>query len=454
MRMFEPTLTRRVVISVLLAAGLVWLVLTTFDYASVRWAEGHENPALNEFDAQVLDALRDVDDPVTAVAIAAGIERMVTGSRHRAHIPGTLIFQLWDQRQHQMVYSSVAAGGESLGSNPAKQTRQLLHGQSYHVAEKDSSRWEVRVAQSRLESVWLLKAISDDLTKYVVIALPFLLIPVWLAVVRGLRPLRQLSGSIAARAMDDLSPIGVAPKYAELKPMVAALDDLLAKLNATLRRERAFVQDAAHELRTPMAVISVQAHALAKASSDIDREEAQRNLHAALERAAHLTHQLLALARLDTGHAPESTEVDLAQLVRQNLACFAPMAMGRNMELALEAPDTLTRLIDVPAFESLVNNLVDNAIRYGHDCGRVAVELRQGEAELILGVSDDGPGIPDAYRARVFDRFFRGDDHDVPGTGLGLTIVREAAARLAGKVDLAVGLNGRGCCFRLVIPDA
>lgn len=454
MRMFEPTLTRRVVISVLVAAGLVWLVLTTYEYASARWIEAHENPALNEFDAEVLDALCEVDDPITSAAIAAGIERMVTGSRHRAHIPGTLIFQLWDRRQHQLVYSSVAAGGESLGSNPAEQTRQLLHGQLYQVAEKDSSRWEVRVAQSRLESVWLLKAISDDLTKYVLIALPFLLIPVWLAVVRGLRPLRQLSSRIAARAMDDLSPIGVAPKYAELKPMVAALDDLLGKLNATLRRERAFVQDAAHELRTPMAVISVQAHALAKASSDIDREEAQRNLQAALERAAHLTHQLLALARLDTGHAPEATEVDLAQLVRQTLASFAPMAMGRHIELALEAPDKLTRRIDIQAFQSLVNNLVDNAIRYGHDYGRVTVELRQGEAELILGVSDDGPGIPEAYRARIFDRFFRGDGHDVPGTGLGLTIVREAAARLSGKVDLAVGSNGRGCCFRVVFPEA
>lgn len=107
--------------------------------------------------------------------------------------------------------------------------------------------------------------------------------------------------------------------------------------------------------------------------------------------------------------------------------------------------------IDVPGFQSVVQNLVENAIRYGHQGGRIVVELRGGDHEITLTVADDGPGIPEGDRAKVFNRFYRGSDHDLTGTGLGLAIVRQAAARLGGEVRLGDGLDERGCRFTLVV---
>ena len=219
---------------------------------------------------------------------------------------------------------------------------------------------------------------------------------------------------------------------ATLRPISCqpALDGLLIKLNTTVKREHAFVQDAAHELRTPMAVIAAQSHALSRATSDADRSEAEARLNASLGRASHLIHQLLALARMDTGHRSAESTVDLAELLRQDLAGFAPVAMKREIELSLEAPDRRTQSVDVHAFQSVVQNLIDNAIRYGNDGGRVMVELREAHSVLTLSVADNGPGIPPQDRDHVFDRFYRGVGQEAPGTGLGLSIVRQAAIRL------------------------
>jgi signal transduction histidine kinase len=201
-----------------------------------------------------------------------------------------------------------------------------------------------------------------------------------------------------------------------------------------------------------MAVISAHAHAVARAADEADRIEAERGLDAALGRASRLIHQLLALARLDIEHAATVTETDLAQMLRQDLAAFAPTAIARNIEISLESPDTLTARVDVLAFQSVMQNLVENAIRYGNQGGQIIVGLRRAERGITLTIADDGPGIPESDRTKVFDRFYRGSSHERSGTGLGLAIVRQAAVRLGSELNLAEGLDGRGCCFTLTVP--
>nr|WP_276597323.1 ATP-binding protein [Pelomonas aquatica] len=269
-----------------------------------------------------------------------------------------------------------------------------------------------------------------------------------------MRPLNQLAERVARRDAQDLSPLGLTPEHDELKPVAAAFDDLLARLRAQLQRERAFVQDAAHELRTPMAVVAAQAHLLAHAGSEAERRQAAESLDAALRRASHLSRQLLTLATLDEGRGAATEALDLADLVEQALAQLAPQALAQGLELSLEAPPALPVQLDRAAFESVLLNFVDNALRYVPAGGHVSVTLEAGARTLVLRVADDGPGIPPAEREAAFDRFWRGAaGAEAAGTGLGLAIARRAAARLGGRVRITDGLDGRGCAFVVEWPS-
>ena len=161
---------------------------------------------------------------------------------------------------------------------------------------------------------------------------------------------------------------------------------------------------------------------------------------------------MLQLARFDGG-AEEATLLDVARLAEEELAVLEPQAFARGLELGLEAPDTLMWPMPLGAFRAILQNLVGNAVRYVQAGGHVAVALEVEGETLRLSVMDDGPGIPAALRATVFDRFVRGAGHDVAGSGLGLAIVRQAAARLHGRVRLVDGMantvGGFGCCFEV-----
>jgi two-component system sensor histidine kinase QseC len=258
---------------------------------------------------------------------------------------------------------------------------------------------------------------------------------------------------VAVRDAADLSPLGVTARHAELKPLVASFDSLLAQLRAHVQRERAFVQDAAHELRTPMAAIAAQAHVLTHTPDEGDRREAGAALDHALERASHLSRQLLDLAALDDTHPRAAQPADLVVLTQNVLASAAPQALALGLELSLDAPERLPCVIDRVAFESVLQNLVDNALRYVPADGRVAVALREAEGRAWLSVADDGPGIPCDQRERAFERFWRGEAQaDVAGSGLGLAIVRQAAGRLGGHVRIEDGIDGRGVAFVLSLP--
>jgi two-component system, OmpR family, sensor histidine kinase QseC len=419
-RLLRPTLTRRVLLALILALVLVWLVLIVFQYVEVRNQES-ANPALKQAGVQLADILSVVDDPAEAPIIVAAFDRTVRNTRQRSHIPGSVLIQLRERSNGRLAFSSRPTDGITLPPLPAHQVRQVDHGQIYEVIRIDTPRWSVLVAQSRFADEWLLKTLGGDLTKYMLVALPFLLLPMWLAVTLGLRPLRQLSEQIAARSSEDLRPVGLDPKYAELVPLVAALDGLLAQLLHKVGVEQAFVANAAHELRTPLAVISAQAHVLVKGRTEEDRRQAERPMGTAIARASHLVHQLLVLARLEMAHsAPSPTTADVVDLVSEEIGSFVPAAMARNIEISLESPETLIVCLDVHALQSVLQNLVDNAVKYADDHGRIVVELSTVKLSrdiLVLAVSDDGPGIAESDFSRVFDRFYRGRHQGARGAG-------------------------------------
>jgi two-component system, OmpR family, sensor histidine kinase QseC len=455
--LFRQTLVRRVVLALLLGFPLVWLTLMAVACLQL-WRQQQDDGrdfASSPIGIQMRLALNSVEEPAEARAIVAALDRIHRNARQKMKTPGEAVIQLWDREERRLVFSSPAVANDVLHGDPTRRSTQISHGQTFEVFEVDTPRWSVLWARSPIVIPWLLKAMSDSMISNMVIAFPCVLLPAWLAVSRGLRPLQRLSERIAARGPNDMSPVEVDAKYAELKPLVATLDDLLGRLRHEIESEKAFVANAAHELRTPLAVITAQAHVLSKAPTEPERVEAERRLDSTITRASHLIQQLLMLARMEAKEGQESSVIDLAHLVRQQLGPLVPVAMTRNIEIALETPDRLVLLLDLHAMLSILQNLIDNAIRYGRDGGRILVELRRLSGGIALSVTDDGPGIAESDRASIFDRFYRGANRDAAlGTGLGLTIVKQAAERMGGEVQLTTGLDGRGCCFTVRIPDA
>jgi len=448
--LLQPTLVRRVVLALLAAFFVVWLVLLGFEYwRAVERESGGKG--LRDLVDGLAAELRPIEDAAEARAIVAATANQINHNYVVNRVPCRMLMQLRDA-SGATLFLSPEAGGQALQATGPGVSESRIDGRLYRAVGGASGRWSVVVAVQRPADLWLLGVLGRDLTLDMLIAFPFVLLPLWFAVAQGLRPLRRLSERIAARGSDDLAPLGLDPKYRELAPLVGALDGLLGRLRGKVEREHAFVQDAAHELRTPMAVISAQAHVLAMARTAAEREEAERRLDQAIARASHLVEQLLQLARASGERAQPMAPVDVAQLVRLALAERAPEAIARDIDLGLDAPDVLTRALDRHALQSILHNLLGNAMRYVPAGGQVRVELGAAAEELSLSVADDGPGIAEAERALVFERFYRGAGQDVAGSGLGLAIVRQAAAQLGGGVELQTGLAGRGCRFVVRLP--
>lgn len=294
-----------------------------------------------------------------------------------------------------------------------------------------------------------LRWLFAEYLPYFIIAIP-LLLPLWFVVHRGLLPPRTLATRIATRDPADVSPLGLRLRHAELKPLGNAFDKLLQKVRHSLERERSFVLDAPHELRTPLAVITAQAHALVESDGAAQRE-ARSALERAVERASHLTHQLLTLSSLEATDQAPVTRVDLVELTRQVLIDHTALATKRDIALSLDSPEHLTGMTSRESFQRVLDDLLVNSLTYGVPGGRVELTLRRSGERVQLDVRDDGPGVSDADRPKLFERFRRGQDVNVSGTGLGLAIVRSATNAMRGTVTLGPGLDGRGIGFEVVI---
>ncbi|MES3023655.1 MAG: ATP-binding protein [Pseudomonadota bacterium] len=444
---FQPTLLRRVFLSLLAASCVIWVAAMSVILLD-NLGHGKTGEELTNLSGYLVDGLAEIDDPVAARAFVLGAIGETRRDAYNWRNFKFIKMQLTD-RGGRVLLSNLRKGQPPLAGKVGR-IDSIEHDRML-VARGDTARWTIHIALPLHDFRGILRDDWLALTLNILIAFPFIFIPVWLAIATGLRPLRRMSERIAARGADDLSPLGLDPKYAELKPLAASIDSLLLQLRNKISREQAFVQDAAHELRTPIAVISAQTHVMSMASSDQDRREAEQQMDQAIARSAHLITQLLDLAKLDGKPAQPAVALDLSRLLRQDLAQRAPLALARKISLSLDAPDALSARLEPQALRSVLHNLVDNALRYVQVGGRVAVTLRQSEGVLMLSVEDDGPGIAPDLHELVFERFYRCAGHDVSGAGLGLAIARRAAASLNGTLQLSAGCGGRGCRFTLTI---
>ncbi|HYL23933.1 MAG TPA: sensor histidine kinase N-terminal domain-containing protein, partial [Burkholderiales bacterium] len=276
---------------------------------------------------------------------------------------------------------------------------------------------------------------------------------VWIGVARGLAPLKELRGELATRSHRDLRPVAEQQAPEEVRPLVRELNELLHRLAVSMELQQQFVADAAHQLRTPLAALQAQVEAARGEPLSPALARTVEQLHAATRRAAHLSRQLLTLAAVDpSAERPYSPQrADLGELLQRDVSDWLARADTRRIDLGFEfaaAPVQGEPELIVEA----ASNLLDNALTYTPQGGVVTLRTGRRDGVCYLEVEDDGPGIPEAERAHVFERFHRVKGTPGQGAGLGLAIVREIAHRHGASVALGVGAGGRGARVSLSFP--
>lgn len=380
-----------------------------------------------------------------------------------------LVTQIWTLDQRKVFLSFPAANIPWVDSD------------GYHTVETAQGDWRIYAERTPTHLIQAAQLIAtrEDLAidtaveillpnLLAVIALTALLLGV--ALRRGLRPLTQTSEDVGRRSASSLTPVATSALPDELKPLVASINALMARLSTALTAQRQFTADAAHELRTPLTALRLQLQLLASAPDEATRQEALDDVQHGLDRATHLIAQLLHLSRLDPDASERATEwVDLAALVKSVVAEFSVLAEARGIDLGAAVdgvtPDAAKVKGDVVNLRTMLNNLVDNALCYTPRGGTVNVALRREGSTLTIEVADSGPGIAADDRARAFDRFYRGANVNAidgagTGSGLGLAIVKQVAQQHSARVELGAGLPGTdgasGLAVRVIFgePDA
>jgi two-component system OmpR family sensor kinase len=266
--------------------------------------------------------------------------------------------------------------------------------------------------------------------------IPCLLLVTALVIARSLRPMVQLAGDLDSRRADDMTPLPLAATPRELEPFVASINGLLQRMNLLMDQQRRFVADAAHELRTPITALGLQAENL----DSIDLPESARDRLAVLKegmsRTKHLLEQLLATARHDAAPSGELVVVPLDRAVKDVVAEVLPEATRKGIDLGFELIEPIATVGEPVMIAVMVRNLLDNAVRFTPQGGRIDVGVYGEGSEAVLQIEDSGPGIPPDDISRIFEPFFRGSRPTEDGTGLGLSIVKRIVDRLGGSIGL------------------
>lgn len=311
----------------------------------------------------------------------------------------------------------------------------------------------VQASQPLSDRLEVSTGVAMGATAPVVILILVLGILVRISVNYGLSPLNTLTNALSKRRPYALEPLQHEGLPDEVMPLVLVLNNLLERLDVALQGQRKFVADAAHELRTPLAAVQLQAQLLQKSYDTRQQQEVLAQIRAGIARASHLVQQLLTLARFE----PEDWErplaaVDLSALVKSVVSEQVQFALRRNIDLGVSYDEPVTINGDAESLRIMLGNLIDNAVQYTSEGGRVDVALRRNGLAAQLEVIDNGPGIPATERQQVFARFYRRLGSCRVGSGLGLAIVQEVVTLHRGEIALGERENGHGLKVTIRLP--
>ena len=368
---------------------------------------------------------------------------------------GRMIFQVWiKDRRHLVVHSAEPARAPLLPDFADGFATRDIDGEAWRIFAISDARGEVQVQVGKpmadlVAEVrrWVRIGLATTLLVLLVLAFAMRLVIRW-----TLRPVTRVQEAITARDALDLQPLPDERLPDEVRPLVESFNRLLGRLDGTMRKERQFLAEAAHELRTPLAALLAHAQVAQRSRSLEEAKAPLEQLVLGVERSARLSQQLLDSARLDAERpSGECAPVELADLVAVTTREFETIAATKHQTIALDTcPSPIEG--DVDELGILIGNLIDNALRYTAPGGRVAVRCQRDGNGVRLEVRDNGPGVPAEDRARIFDRFFRVAGSNERGSGIGLSLVARIADSHGAVVETGEGLDGVGFGIAVVFP--
>ncbi|MGP9686628.1 ATP-binding protein [Halomonas sp. AOP25-F1-15] len=430
---------------VLLVFGLSMLVI---GFISYRYA-AHEVEELYDAslaqNARLLDGLLQTPLPEeyrdallnsldNALQRAKQWDKRFAGQRYESK----LAFQLWEN--DRLLLRSANAPDADLADHPTGFTSLHIDEHEWRIYVLEISNSTQRIVVSEREDVRgeLIRAVALRTLMPDLIGLPLLTAFLWWSIGWGLTPLSRMADQIRSRDPHNLQPLTLSPLPHELNTIAGALNRLLKRIRLMRIREKRFIADAAHELRTPLAVLDLHAQNALTADNIEDRQEALSHLRSGVARSTRLVTQLLTLARLEPEEEalPDYRHTHLLREVRETLAKLSPLATERGQQLLLEADERAAWLMleEPGAIETLVQNLVGNAIQHSPNRSAVSITLAATAQGFQLIVDDQGPGIPLSERKKVIERFQRSGPS--AGSGLGLSIVERLVTRHGGTLQL------------------
>lgn len=414
-------------------------------YNFIAAMRGYQS-SMHEAEALFDNQLRDLSQLVASIDIPR------SGNNFR--FGNDLAFQIWEN-EHLLVASHYA---------PTERMNAFVPG--FDFANFNGYRWRTHTRFDENSGRWIIVAERSDLRFLlaenvvlesiapILLGIPLAGFLIWVTVSFGLKPLRQLSTELRQKRVQDLSPLQHQQIPRELDQIVQSINGLIQRLSGVLEREKRFSVDAAHELRTPISAVKIQLHNLEQEVNP--HSESFRQLQQGVERMQHLAEQLLSLYRGSSDQfAASCTHLDLLVLIQAVIARHYPLIEERGQSIELEGTDTFVNGEHF-ALETLVTNLISNASRYTQKGGHILVRVERTGDKVCLVVEDDGPGIPVAERAHIFERFYRGGSANltgVAGCGLGLAIVAHVAALHQATVAVEDSSLGRGTSFRVCFPE-
>ncbi len=429
------SLRRQMVWLLTSAVVVIWTLSTLVVYQRAH----HEADTL--LDSQ----LKQVAETLLAIVAGGEVEHFVKElHEHAEHGPVPIAFEIWHTRKNRLQRLVISPGHTGFETGMSTGFSERTHqGESwrFYAVQDDDAEYRVVVGQAHTARARLARGIGLSLLIPALLALPLMALAVWWVVGRTLRPVDTVAHQVGALDAQALTPLDEStPLPDEIAPLREALNALIRRVTVAFENERHFTADAAHELRTPLAALKVQAQVAQRAQTNESRQRALAQVSAGVDRMTHLVEQLLTLARVDPAN-PGSVPppLDPADIMAAVCADMLPHAQRHAQSLVVDAAPGCTVAMTAAWLQIALRNLVDNAMRYAGEGARIEVRLARTGEGCTITVADDGPGVAPTLRSQLSARFVRGEV-EAEGCGLGLSIVARIAMLSRAQFELGDGL--------------
>lgn len=364
-------------------------------------------------------------------------------------------FQVWDKNKKLLLHSANAPQ-VALFTNTTGFSDQKISDEDWRIFTVADKTLGITIVTGEPYVIRneLANRIARDDIYIMLLTYPLSGIIIWFIIGRGLSCIRRVANEISHREPSYLEPVDLESVPIEIKPLVNELNKLFFRLQQAIEREKRFAADAAHELKTPLAALRTQTQVALRTTNEQERNTALHNLIAGVDRCTHVVQQLLTFSRL----LPEETledvkKINLPTLTAEIVGQLVPVALEKNIDLELICRKEIVIIEgNAIALGILIRNLVDNAIRYTPENGKVRIYITTTRNHVNLQVIDNGPGIPSELRSRVFERFYRVLGNQSTGSGLGMAIVQQITILHKAKIQLNTPKSGKGLQVRVIFP--